>query len=46
MTSTLKNTTDCCRGFEDIKDENNNSFKASDIFGLFLSECAAFGLKI
>ena len=33
-TSTLCTTTECCRGFEDIKDEISSSHKAFDIFGL------------
>ena len=35
-TSTLWNTTECCRDLEDMKDEISSSFKASDIFGLIL----------
>ena len=34
ITSTLWNTIECCRGFEDMKDEISSSLKASDIFGL------------
>ena len=33
-TSTLWNTTECCRGFEDMKDEISSSLKASNIFAL------------
>ena len=33
-TSTLWNTMECCRGFEDMKDEISSSLKASYIFGL------------
>ena len=33
-TSTLWNTIECCRGFENMKDEISSSLKASDIFGL------------
>ena len=33
-TSSLLNTVECCRGFEDTKDEISSSLKASDIFGL------------
>ena len=33
-TSTMWNTIECCRGFQDIKDEINSSLKASDILGL------------
>ena len=28
------NTVECCRGFEDMKDEISSSLEASDIFGL------------
>ena len=45
-TGTLWNTIECCRGFEDIKDEISSSLEASDIFGLLFTECATFGLKI
>ena len=31
--STLWNTIECCRGFEDTKDEISSSLEASDIFG-------------
>ena len=31
---TLWNTIECCRGFDDMKDEISSSLKASDIFGL------------
>ena len=33
-TSTLWNTIECCRGFQDMKDEISTSLNASDIFGL------------
>ena len=33
-TGTLWNTIECCRGFEDMKDEISSSLNASDIFGL------------
>ena len=46
-TSTLWNTTERCRGFEDMKNKISSSLKASDIFGLFFfTQCATFGLKI
>ena len=44
-TSTLWNTTERCRGFEDTKDEIS-SLEASDILKLIFTECATFGLKI
>ena len=34
ITSKLWNTIECCRGFEDMKDEISTSLKTSDIFGL------------
>ena len=45
-TSTLWNTTERCRGFEDTKDEIRSSLEASDILRLIFTECATFGLKI
>ena len=45
-TSTLWNTIEWCRGFEDMKGEISSSLKATDIFGLIFTECATFGLKI
>ena len=33
-TSTLWNTTECCRGFDDMKNEISSSLKTSDIVGL------------
>ena len=45
-TSTLWNTIECCRGFEDMKDEISSSLKASNIFGLIFTECTTFGSKI
>ena len=47
ITGTLWNTMECCRGFEDMKDEISSSLKASLYFWVnFLLKCATLGLKI
>ena len=33
ITSTLLNKIECCRGYENMKDEISSSLEASDIFG-------------